>query len=65
MPDGELANFAQKWSLDEDAQKLLRGLPGSAQARLLQTFAPPDTTRDVNGIFVKYAKSLEARHRPY
>eukprot|EP00397_Hematodinium_sp_SG-2012_P027680 GEMP01029100.1.p1 GENE.GEMP01029100.1~~GEMP01029100.1.p1 ORF type:complete len:505 (+),score=87.05 GEMP01029100.1:213-1727(+) len=49
--------FAMAWSLNEISLNLLRSMPPNLQADVMQNFQPRDPTRDVNGVFLSFAKS--------
>jgi len=60
--DGEMSfeDFVGRWGLQEDAQTLLLSLDPTSQTRVMQQFAPRDTARDVNPIFIKFAQGVAA-----
>lgn len=55
--DAGLADFASQWGLRAEAQALLLSLDPLIQLRVLRDFAPKDTTRDVNAVFCKFART--------
>jgi len=52
-----LDDFIDKWQLNEISQKYLSELSPASQDDLMATFAPRDTSRDVNGLFISFVKS--------
>merc|ERR1719164_306490 len=51
-------NFLATWGLNEDSRGVLLALTPDCQLRVMQQFAPKDTSRDVNNVFMKFAQSL-------
>lgn len=49
--------FAMAWNLNEISINLIHSLPGAMQADVMQNFRPRDPSRDVNGVFLSFAKS--------
>eukprot|EP00927_Polykrikos_kofoidii_P057030 TRINITY_DN5113_c0_g3_i1.p1 TRINITY_DN5113_c0_g3~~TRINITY_DN5113_c0_g3_i1.p1 ORF type:complete len:444 (-),score=111.02 TRINITY_DN5113_c0_g3_i1:103-1434(-) len=58
--DASTTHFVTKWSLQSEAQELLASLPLEIQQKVMRDFSPRDTSRDVNGIFLKFAASVRA-----
>eukprot|EP00928_Gymnodinium_smaydae_P019660 TRINITY_DN17547_c5_g1_i1.p1 TRINITY_DN17547_c5_g1~~TRINITY_DN17547_c5_g1_i1.p1 ORF type:complete len:429 (+),score=87.31 TRINITY_DN17547_c5_g1_i1:102-1289(+) len=63
MQAPHLANYAipvftERWRLGPIAKQLLESLPAPTAEKVMQEFRPRDTTRDVNGIFLKFAQSV-------
>lgn len=50
--------FVQKWSLQADAQQFLEAVAPEFQTKIMTQFAPRDTSRDVNAIFMKFATGI-------
>jgi len=64
--DAAVNDFCAKWQLQSEAQNLLTSqLHSSPEVaeRIMQQFSPRDTSRDSNGIFLRFAKSIIASPR--
>lgn len=59
LTDPVLIEFAAKWKLHAESQRLLASISPGAQERVMSEFAPRDTTRDVNSVFMKFADGKE------
>lgn len=53
-----LQKFAQKWNLDANSRKFLKGLPGPVQAAVVSGFRASETTHCVNALMHAYACSV-------
>eukprot|EP00930_Biecheleria_cincta_P066580 TRINITY_DN5274_c0_g1_i1.p1 TRINITY_DN5274_c0_g1~~TRINITY_DN5274_c0_g1_i1.p1 ORF type:complete len:428 (-),score=74.69 TRINITY_DN5274_c0_g1_i1:81-1364(-) len=60
MPENELQPFVDAWGLDAASVAVLEQLPSSALQEVVSGFAPKPDTKDVNGLFRKYAESIHA-----
>merc|ERR1719330_935900 len=58
--DPVLQEFVLKWSLHEEAQTMLFGLDAATQTKVVQEFAPRDTSRDCNSVFCKFVQCVSA-----
>jgi hypothetical protein len=56
--DPMVAQFIATWQLAPGAQDYLQSLPPMAQQKIIQEFSPRDTSRDANGIFMKFAMGV-------
>uniref|UniRef100_A0A7S1W647 Uncharacterized protein n=1 Tax=Alexandrium catenella TaxID=2925 RepID=A0A7S1W647_ALECA len=52
-----LENFVQRWGLNEDAVHRLKELPVELQFDVMNSFAPPQDTRNVSARFISFAKA--------
>lgn len=57
--DPALVEFIAKWKLHLEAQRLLTSLPDFVMKRVIAEFSPKDTSRDVNGLFMKFARGKQ------
>lgn len=53
----EVNKFVNTWNLNEVSEKFLVAIPGQIQRDIIEKFNPRDTERDMNGVFLSYAKS--------
>lgn len=53
--------FSSYWGLNNNATKLLKSLPYDQQFEVMQNFCPKDVSRDVNPVFIAFAKSRVAQ----
>lgn len=58
LNDPVLLQFAARWNLQDEAQRVLASLGAQAQQKVLQEFSPRDASRDANGIFIKFANGI-------
>jgi len=56
--DSELVEFVEKWALDAESQDVLVNLPQAVQMKVMAEFAPRDTSKDCNAIFMKFARGI-------
>jgi hypothetical protein len=56
-----LIAFCDKWNIRAEGRELLASLTPLAKQQIVDEFAPKDTTRDVNNVFMKFARGKE-RH---
>jgi len=49
--------FGDTWRLNETAMQALKGLDQATQMERMRTFAPRDSTKDVNNLFLSFLKS--------
>jgi hypothetical protein len=59
LTDPQLIEFAAKWKLHAESQRLLATISVGAQQKVMEEFAPRDTSRDVNSVFMKFADGKE------
>merc|ERR1712113_107453 len=59
LSEEELLDFVSKWALDSRAEESLRRMDGTAQARVVQGFNPPDVSQ-ASKVFMGFAKSVIA-----
>merc|ERR1712146_355666 len=55
---GEIERFVVKWNLGDAAVRALHNLR-PAKLRVMKEFAPRDTDRDANGIFLRFVEGVE------
>jgi len=55
---GQTQAFIAQWQLGPQASDLLNGMGHAAQQKVMAEFNPRDTSRDVNGIFLKFADGI-------
>lgn len=53
----EVNKFVNTWNLNEVSEKFLVAIPGQIQRDIIEKFNPRDTERDMNPVFLSYAKS--------
>mmetsp|Transcript_40185 Transcript_40185/g.87826 ORF Transcript_40185/g.87826 Transcript_40185/m.87826 type:complete len:347 (-) Transcript_40185:146-1186(-) len=58
--NGDSEAFIAQWGLNEEARSLLASLPPTARNKVMAEFAPRDTERDANMIFLKFARGVAA-----
>eukprot|EP00397_Hematodinium_sp_SG-2012_P026416 GEMP01027677.1.p1 GENE.GEMP01027677.1~~GEMP01027677.1.p1 ORF type:complete len:298 (+),score=58.75 GEMP01027677.1:473-1366(+) len=61
LPYNDFDLFTSYWGLNTSAFKLLKGLPYDQQFEIMQNFSPKDVSRDVNPVFLAFAKSRVAQ----
>lgn len=54
----EIDAFVQRWGLSQEAAQFLIDLPDELQREAMAKFAPPESTRDMNGKFMSFGRSL-------
>jgi hypothetical protein len=55
---GGLGQFFAGWGLQQESQQFMHSLPPMTQQKIMQEFAPRDTSRDMNAIFMKFATGV-------
>jgi len=50
-------DFASKWKLDNESIQLFNSLDYNQQSMIMSSFAPRDTGRDANSVFMSFTKS--------
>jgi len=53
----EMELFISYWGLNPTATKLLQSIPYDQQCEVMNNFSPKDVSRDVNPLFIAFAKS--------
>merc|ERR1712070_265507 len=56
--DPALDQFVARWNLRDEAQALLASMSPHARQKVIYEFAPRDTSRDANAIFIKFANGI-------
>lgn len=59
----DVNQFINTWNLNEISENFLLSIPGHLQRDIIEKFSPRDTDRDMNGVFLAYAKSRMARDK--
>eukprot|EP00931_Biecheleriopsis_adriatica_P103084 TRINITY_DN77970_c0_g1_i1.p1 TRINITY_DN77970_c0_g1~~TRINITY_DN77970_c0_g1_i1.p1 ORF type:complete len:251 (-),score=37.98 TRINITY_DN77970_c0_g1_i1:78-830(-) len=59
LTDPSLIQFAAHWQLHLDSKRLLASLPEHVAQRVVAEFRPKDTSKDVNGLFRKFAEGKQ------
>jgi hypothetical protein len=59
----DVSSFLEKWGLDDSARAMLEQMPEEAQQRVVNEFSPKTHTRNMNGLFMGFCRSVGGLQR--